>query len=122
MEPWDQSTNEPMELGAEVLDNAIVAEDPPELGPEIMSDISGAEIAADAPVEAEISAGKGRTLRQDAWRRLRKNKLAVAGLIWIIIVIIIALSADLWVPRYFGDPTAIDSTKVAHVRHRPARP
>ena len=108
-----------MELGAEVLDNAIEAEDPPELGPEIMSDISGAEIAADAPVEAEISAGKGRTLRQDAWRRLRKNKLAVAGLIWIIIVIIIALSADLWVPRYFGDPTAIDSTKVAQQSLQP---
>jgi peptide/nickel transport system permease protein len=54
-----------------------------------------------------------RSLRADAWRRLRKNRLAMAGLIWVIIIIIIALSADLWVPRYFGDPVAIDSTKVA---------
>ncbi len=44
--------------------------------------------------------------------RLRKNKLAMAGLIWIIIVILIAASAGLWVPRYFGSPTAIDSTTV----------
>lgn len=62
--------------------------------------------------EEQESYGAGRTLRQDAWRRLRKNKLAVAGLIWVIIVIIIAASADLWVPRYFGDPTNIDTTQM----------
>ncbi len=54
--------------------------------------------------------GKGRTLRADAWRRLRKNKLAVGALIWIAIIILIAISADLWVPRYLGDPIDIDTT------------
>ena len=34
--------------------------------------------------DLEAFTGKGRTLRADASRRLRKNKLAVAGLIWII--------------------------------------
>jgi peptide/nickel transport system permease protein/oligopeptide transport system permease protein len=58
-------------------------------------------------------AERGRTLRTDAWRRLRKNKLALAGLIWIIIMIIVAASADLWVPRFYGEPTAIDTTKVS---------
>lgn len=55
--------------------------------------------------------GKGRTLRADAFRRLRKNKLAVAGLIWIIIMVLLAVSADLWVPRYLGDPVEIDTTQ-----------
>jgi peptide/nickel transport system permease protein len=56
---------------------------------------------------------RGRTLRTDAWRRLRKNKLALAGLVWIAIMIIVAASADLWVPHFYGEPTAIDTTKVS---------
>lgn len=76
-----------------------------------------AELAAAAAIEAE-EAGlggelSGRTLRADAWRRLRKNRLALAGLAWIIIVILIAISADVWVPRYLGDPTFIDTTTVS---------
>ena len=63
-----------------------------------------------ARLEEEAS---GRTLRADAWRRLRKNKLALTGLAWIIFMILIAASADLWVPRYLGDPTYIDTTTVA---------
>jgi peptide/nickel transport system permease protein len=75
--------------------------------------------ASTAPVEESVEASRpeeevsGRTLRADAWRRLRKNKLALAGLAWIILMILIAASADLWVPRYLGDPTYIDTTTVA---------
>ena len=60
---------------------------------------------------------KGRTLRADAWRRLRKNKLAMAGLIWVIFVTVVVFSAGLWVPHFFGDPTSIDTTKVAERSH-----
>ncbi|MCL5735817.1 MAG: ABC transporter permease [Actinobacteria bacterium] len=60
-----------------------------------------------------VVAGRGRTLRTDAWRRLRKNRLALAGLVWICFMIILAASADLWVPHFFGAPTAIDTSKVA---------
>lgn len=63
--------------------------------------------------EEEGITGPARTLRADALRRLRKNKLALAGLAWIIIVILIAVTADLWAPAWLGDPIAIDSTKVA---------
>jgi peptide/nickel transport system permease protein len=63
--------------------------------------------------DLEEFAGKGRTLRADALRRLRKNKLAVAGLIWIIIVILVAVTADLWVPYWLGSPTEIDTATVA---------
>jgi peptide/nickel transport system permease protein/oligopeptide transport system permease protein len=67
----------------------------------------------------EEIAGAGRTLRADAWRRLRKNKLAVAGLCWIAVVILVAASADLWVPRYLGAPTYIDTSTVAQQSLRP---
>lgn len=66
-----------------------------------------------ALAETVVSSAAGRTLGTDAWRRLRKNKLALAGLIWIAIMIILAASADLWVPHFFGDPITIDTTKIA---------
>jgi peptide/nickel transport system permease protein len=66
-----------------------------------------------AVVTIEEVTGPARSLRADAIRRLRKNRLAVAGLIWIIIVILIAITADLWVPPWLGDPVEIDSTTVA---------
>ena len=70
--------------------------------------------SADSAIgEVEMLAGPGRTLRADAVRRLKKNKLAVAGLAWIIIVILVAISADLWAPYWLGDPIKIDSTTVA---------
>jgi peptide/nickel transport system permease protein len=74
-------------------------------------DIGGGEGGASPASEG----GKGRTLRGDAWRRLRKNKLAVAGLCWIILIILIAVTAGLWVPRTLGDPTYIDTTKLTEL-------
>jgi peptide/nickel transport system permease protein/oligopeptide transport system permease protein len=47
-----------------------------------------------------------RTLWGDAWTRLRKNKLAIAGLTWIIFIIAVTVSADLWVPQHFAEPTS----------------
>jgi peptide/nickel transport system permease protein len=71
-----------------------------------------------APPEEELAA-KSRTLRGDALRRLRKNKLAMAGLIWIIFVILVAISADLWAPHWLGDPIAINSSTAAQQRLLP---
>ena len=61
---------------------------------------------------AGAATGESRTLWGDAWRRLRRNKLAMAGLIWAILIILVVLSADLWVPQKYGDPELIDSTTV----------
>ncbi len=54
--------------------------------------------------------GASRTLWGDAWGRLKKNKLAIVAAIWIIFIILVAVTADLWVPQTFGDPnaTAVD--------------
>lgn len=70
-------------------------------------------------VPAEEVTGPARSLRADAIRRLRKNKLAVAGLIWIIIVILVAITADIWAPAWLGDPVEIDSTTAAERRLLP---
>jgi peptide/nickel transport system permease protein len=68
---------------------------------------------AETSVTVEGPPGKGRTLWADAWRRLRKNKLAVVALAWIAFIALIAITADLWAPQALGDPTVIDSTTVA---------
>jgi peptide/nickel transport system permease protein len=66
-----------------------------------------------APLEEHALSGPTRTLWRDAWRRLRKNKLAMAGLAWVVLVIAVTLSADLWVPDAFGDPETINTATAA---------
>lgn len=65
---------------------------------------------------SEAPAAPGRTLWGDAWRRLRKNRLAILGLGWIVIVVLIAVTADLWVPGAFADPLKIDTTPGASLQ------
>jgi peptide/nickel transport system permease protein len=57
-----------------------------------------------------------RTLYGDAWYRLRRNKLALGAIVWLVILIVATLSADLWVPQHFGKPNAIDTTKIMTTR------
>ena len=54
-----------------------------------------------------------RTLWADALRRLLKNKMAVVAFFWIVFIVLVALSADLWVPYLLGSPTDIDTTLAA---------
>jgi peptide/nickel transport system permease protein/oligopeptide transport system permease protein len=71
------------------------------------------------PLAEEHVAHETRTLSGDAWYRLRRNKLAVAGLVWILIVSIAAITAPLWVPPLFGDPAAIDTATASAERLQP---
>ena len=80
---------------------------------EQVAPVSGDATGATAVASTEVLTGPARSLRADAIRRLKKNKLAVAGLVWIIIVILVAITADLWAPYWLGDPVAIDSTTAA---------
>ena len=72
--------------------------------------------------EKDVKSGAAsRTLWSDAWKRLKRNKLAMAGLVWIILMVLVALTADLWVPQTLGSPTAIDSaTMTANSRLPPS--
>lgn len=74
----------------------------------MMEQLLGAEIPPEPQAEQPVS----RTLWGDAIRRLRKNKLAMAGLTWVTFMVLIAVTADVWAPRWLGDPIAIDSTTV----------
>ncbi|MCH3968662.1 MAG: ABC transporter permease [Atopobiaceae bacterium] len=60
-----------------------------------------------------------RTLWSDAFSRLKRNKLAMVGLVWIIIITLIAITADLWVPQWLGSPTQIDSSQMAELSKLP---
>lgn len=66
-----------------------------------------------------VGSGPSRTLWGDAYRRLKKNKLALAALFWIIFMVLLAASADLWVPEALGDPEFIDTAEVAELRLLP---
>ncbi|MCL2888984.1 MAG: ABC transporter permease [Eggerthellaceae bacterium] len=62
---------------------------------------------------------QNRTLWGDAWNRLKKNKLAVFGFCWIIFMILVALTADLWAPQLLGSPTFVDTTMTASMSRIP---
>jgi peptide/nickel transport system permease protein/oligopeptide transport system permease protein len=79
--------------------------------------------ASTATIEDEMdTSAPARTLWGDAWKRLRKNKLAMFGAVWIILMIIIALTADLWVPQTLGSPTEADSTTMTQDSRLPPSP
>jgi len=63
--------------------------------------------------------GRSRTLWGDAWYRLRRNKLALVALSWLLIVIVMAVTADLWVPRFYGPPNLIVTQTAAAERLKP---
>lgn len=60
------------------------------------------------PGSGEVASRSSRTLWGDALIRLRKNKLAIAGLIWVTFIVAVSISADLWVPQHFAAPTSTE--------------
>lgn len=62
---------------------------------------------------------KNRTLWGDAMGRLMKNRLAVFALIWLTLMIVAAITADFWVPHFFGDPTEINTQLAMQQRLQP---
>jgi len=62
---------------------------------------------------------KSRTLWGDAWFRLTRNKLAMVALVWLVLMSLAAITADLWVPQTLGDPEAIDTATALETRLQP---
>lgn len=85
----------------------------PRLGP---AAIDESVVSVETP---EAASHASRTLWGDAWYRLRRNKLAIAASIWILLIIVVALTADLWVPATFGSPVEFDSTQSAAMSKLP---
>ncbi len=75
---------------------------------------SGAENNDEARVVAfssydALSARPSNSLWQDAWKRLSRNKLAMAGLVVVILLALMAIFAP-WIARYEPDHPFYDST------------
>ncbi|MEU8816068.1 ABC transporter permease [Actinoplanes sp. NPDC048796] len=64
--------------------------------------------AADRPGEKAIA---GRSLKQIAWRRLKKDKVAIAGACVVILLIFVAILAPLLI-KWFGHPYDERNTEV----------
>jgi peptide/nickel transport system permease protein/oligopeptide transport system permease protein len=80
-----------------------------------------AEVTEDSQAsEAAEQNHQTRTLWGDAWRRLKRNKLAIIAIVWIVFMVLLAVTADLWVPQHFGSPTSIDSTLTGQSRLPPS--
>lgn len=71
------------------------------------------EMSSTEEKKTASSAEASRTLWSDAWSRLKKNRLALLGAAWILFVVIVAVTADLWAPQLLGSPTDIDTSTVA---------
>jgi peptide/nickel transport system permease protein len=65
---------------------------------------------------AEKPSSAQRTLYGDAWRRLLHNRMALVALIYLTLITLLAITAPLWVTRFFGDPTFIDTTRVSQTQ------
>ncbi|HYP40744.1 MAG TPA: ABC transporter permease [Chloroflexia bacterium] len=63
-------------------------------------------------------AGKTRSLWVDAWRRLRRNKLAVGGVVVLVLMSMIAIFADVIAP-YEYDQTVRDPATRLTIRNQP---
>jgi peptide/nickel transport system permease protein/oligopeptide transport system permease protein len=50
---------------------------------------------------------------------LKRNKLAVIAIVWISVIVVIAVTADLWVPQWLGSPTDTDTTVSATMSRLP---
>jgi peptide/nickel transport system permease protein len=71
---------------------------------------------------AEVAGGKaieGRSLGQIAWRRLKRDRAAVAGAVVIILLIIMALLAPLIVKWFGYDPNQFHTDKIDPATQQP---
>ncbi|MCH3949145.1 MAG: ABC transporter permease [Olsenella sp.] len=50
---------------------------------------------------------------------MKRNKLAVIAIVWISVIVVIAVTADLWVPQWLGSPTDTDTTVSATMSRLP---
>jgi oligopeptide transport system permease protein len=57
---------------------------------------------AELDLEQAAEETKGRSPGQDAWREFQRNKIAVGGGIFIIIIILVALAAPIFTPYHFS--------------------
>ena len=91
--PRDEIEISPFAMEAAVLPGSAVGTDPlDDAVPDVLSASVGDGLTDVAPP---------RSFRKDAWSRYKKNKLAVAGLVVFVLVVIVAIFAPLIAPYGF---------------------
>lgn len=85
----------------------------------VASTQEAAEDTAANSSDFEQDDAPSRTLWSDAWARLRRNKLAMIAIVWIALMVVIAVTADLWAPQWLGSPTDTDTTQSATMSRLP---
>ena len=82
-----------------------------ELTPDLFEPLDSAE------KNSEFIAAEPRTYLSDAWHRFRKNKLALCGLVFLVIMVILAIVVPhgfaLYIRRHglqLGEPAALPGT------------
>lgn len=76
--------------------------------------------AMPASVSVTGKALRSRTLYGDAWYRLRRNKLALVALTWLLILSFAAVTADLWVAPLYGSPYTYDTAQTKEALQSPS--
>lgn len=78
-----------------------------------------AETAAVEPTSIPVEEHRSRTLWSDAWNRLKRNRLAMIGAVWIAFMVIVAITCDFWAPGILGSPTEVDTTQMTALSRKP---
>jgi peptide/nickel transport system permease protein len=78
--------------------------------------------APEAVLEGVETSIQGRSLTQIAWMRLRRDKIAIAGGVFVIVLILIAVFAPLIVNLLGQDPNAFNSKLIDPTFSRPKGP
>ena len=65
-------------------------------------------VALDKPLE-EGEVRKGRSPGQDAWREFRRNRIGVAGLVFVVFIVLVAVFAPLVTPYGFATQNNLNS-------------
>ena len=72
------------------------------------------ELVVESPeASAETSAIQGRSLRQIAWRRLKQDRVAIAGGIVALLIILIAIFASTLIKIYGQQPNALHTDLIS---------
>jgi oligopeptide transport system permease protein len=77
-----------------------------DLSPELFEQVTAEDKKIEEIIRPSMSYGK------DAWRRLKKNKLAMAGLVYVIFITLVALAAPLLTPYdYYSQDLSVVNQK-----------
>jgi oligopeptide transport system permease protein len=98
------------------IENRTTIEEQPLVTPEM----AGVDEAIEGSIPPPSEIVEGRSLWQDAWKRLLKNKLAIAGGVVVLVMVLLSVvgALSLWFPEIL--PYAYDQTDLTQANEPPS--